>query len=300
VTFRAVGLGIVLCALGAGAIGAAAVPRTATAARAEVAARARVARVRGTLLIYKGKAVPPGTYLAVVGLTRSGRIPVCSGTVIAPDIVLTAAHCMCVGARHDVFVGHDPNQRIAGGGYYRITGVKSAMACTNANLRTGRDLALVRVAGGMSEVTPVRLATAPWIDRASTFRIVGFGATDLTGLTSTHTKQYENVPAVSTDCRGTTAQGADAERYGCLPGQEIVAGRWKTPDTCRGDSGGPLLVSESGASAGAREDELALAGVTSRATRNAATTCGSGGIYERLTPESLAWIEAGMAELRSR
>jgi len=85
---------------------------------------------------------------------------------------------------------------------------------------------------------------------------------------------------------------SDAERYGCLPGEEIVAQNLSGADSCDGDSGGPLLVTKTG-DGGTGDGYLSsyfLAGITSRGIAGANPRCGAGGIYERLTPATTHWI----------
>ncbi len=45
--------------------------------------------------IWGGERVQPGTYSDTVAITGNGQL--CTGTVIGPDAVLTAAHCYCGG-----------------------------------------------------------------------------------------------------------------------------------------------------------------------------------------------------------
>jgi secreted trypsin-like serine protease len=250
--------------------------------------------------IYRGDKVDPSELLAVVGITKgTGRFPICTGTIIDQDIVLTAAHCICDGATSNIYIGHDPNIRTVGRGYYSIANWESGMDCVTTSPRDGLDLAILRTDKKISEAKPLPLANATATDNSRFARVVGFGAIDANGTVFPYRKMEADVPIVSADCGTVLGNEMASELFGCLPGSELVAGKRSTPDTCSGDSGGPLLVSPTGDTRSAPYIELKLGGVTSRSTKDAEKPCGMGGIYERLTPEAMNWIRQAMVQVRS-
>lgn len=245
--------------------------------------------------IIGGRPTSPSKLAAVVGLTYNNeRQPKCTASLIAPTMVLTAAHCICRVRPTHVFVGDDANA-LSGptsGLYYHVVDVRSGLVCGQETSRSGVDVAVVEIANEVKNVHPLRFAPAPLIDEARGFRIVGFGAVDPDGRVFTHRKMEAAIGVMSHSC-----SVADSEQYGCQVGQEIVAGRPLTTDTCVGDSGGPLLVAPDATAGRPSSSTLFLAGVTSRSVDDAETVCGGGGIYERLRPQVVTWVLRAMESM---
>jgi len=198
----------------------------------------------------------------------------CTGTLIAPDAVLTAGHCKKLHTR--IFVGNDVDGR---GREYRVSRHVRHPGWTG---KYANDLMLLILEKPVSGVKPRHLASGEMIDGAKDARAVGFGTTDLAGTVGYGRKLQVDVPIVSVACKGKVNGRKDGTVYGCHVGNEIVAGKpFLNRDTCRGDSGGPLYVADRGT--------WLLAGVTSRGTDAGTTICGDGGIYTRVDRYQ-AWI----------
>lgn len=268
----------------------------------------------GAPKVYGGTPVAPGTFPATVAISTGADpyTPRCTGVLIKPDVVLTAAHCICkVVLRPDGLVDahayFGPNPRIANSGrFYRIKAYDTAIGCVGPkeSNRKKLDLAVVRLKnGGNTQVTPMTYRpSAALIDRAVGYRVVGFGAIDLDAQVFDYKKREAPVVAVSNACRGRKDDRPDgppdAEAYRCWPGAEIVAGQRASPDACNGDSGGPLLVGPEGTSDAAPSTRFILAGIVSRSVYANPRACGYGGVYERLTPEASAWIDGAIGRLK--
>ena len=192
----------------------------------------------------------------------------CTGTLIAPDVVLTAGHCEVLHTR--VFVGNNVDKK------GRVVRVVRHVRHPRWSEDLRNDLMLLILEKAVPGVKPRPMATAKAIDAAPDGRVVGFGTTDLPGTKGYGVKRQTDVPIVSSACRGRVNGRSDGTVYGCHVGQEIVAGKpLLLHDTCRGDSGGPFYVADA-------RGRWLLAGVTSRGTDLATTMCGDGGLYTRV------------------
>jgi secreted trypsin-like serine protease len=205
----------------------------------------------------------------------SDRQWACTGTLIAPTVVITAGHCAQVATR--VFLGNDVTkkgteirvkQRIRHPGY----------------LKEKRNDLLLLLLEKSARTKPRRIASGAAIDKATDGHVVGFGNVDPNGSYGYGIKREVDVPIGSPRCAGKMGAQSDASVYGCARNLEMVAGKpLLARDTCTGDSGGPFYVSDG-------RGGWLLAGATSRATRGWVQACGDGGIYERVD-QYLEWIE---------
>ena len=192
----------------------------------------------------------------------------CSGTLIAPDVVVTAAHCDAGGCNARVFIGPDVTRPRDG----RVIGVREVM--THELYPAAKpfdDLTVLLLADRVDDVPPRRIASPQAIASAISVRLVGYGTTEPGGLAGYGQRRFVDVPLASPDAA-----------YGARPETEFVAGRpFLERDSCPGDSGGPAYVDEGG--------EWVLAGATSRGTLGSVRECGDGGIYTHV-PIYEDWI----------
>ncbi len=239
------------------------------AAESNDGSAARAAEDR-TSAIIGGDMVPDGKWPDTVAVL--GASGTCTGTLIAPDVVLTAGHCADL----------EPTTVVANTTDYASGGTRVAVLRTVAHPEwaTTYDVAVVVLAKPITGVTPRRIATSCTYQQfrdTTMVRIVGFGATSMDGK-ATNTRLREAMTQV-TDPMCSAESGCNKK---VAPGGEFVAGGTGTADSCFGDSGGPVYLDT--------ERGPIVVGAVSRGVDNTATPCGGGGIYVR-TDKIISWIE---------
>lgn len=215
----------------------------------------------GGIPIFGGEPVDPGEWPAVVAV-HTGKL--CTGTLVGPDLILTAAHCFDPepsGSVH-IYFGNDMVSAtvVAADDWGRHPNFCLPADC-------GEDLsdfAWIRLPSPV-DVEPI----VPITNQAEFNEVmqvgqplwfVGFGTDD-------------------DDVIGTKREVLASLTGFNESGREFRAGGGGK-DTCYGDSGGPALVKLG-------NGEWRLAGVLSRGG-----TCGEGGIYGVPAPE-LCWLRDG-------
>jgi secreted trypsin-like serine protease len=231
-------------------------------------ARELARRTMGNARIIGGTAVQPGNFEDCVAVGSDAKWG-CTGTLIGPNVVVTAGHCADFATR--VYFGIDVTKPGT------IVRVKKRVRHPKYH-QAGKhnDLMVLVLESDVADVAPRGLASGPMIDKATDGRVVGFGATEPSGAFGYGRKMQVDVPIASNACKAQVDGHDDNVSYGCDRNLELVAGRpLLQRDTCNGDSGGPFYI------IGPDGGRL-LAAATSRATDSAVSNCGDGGIYVRM------------------
>ncbi len=227
---------------------------------------------------------PNGLRQSVVRV-ESSRGELCSGAVIAPDLVLTAAHCVDDRAAYRVIVV-DRHFR-----QYAVRAIAAAMhpafvPGTTPRTQPGVDLAILKLEQPLGDdfvALDPRYAGRP--GRGEPVEIAGFGVEAEGKKRSARVLRQTRVVAVGTlQVANRVDVVVDRERLAQVPG----AG------ACRGDSGGPILRGGPGG--------YQLVGIVSWSSGalaqdpRAPTACGG---FTAVTPlaENASWIAAGSSEL---
>lgn len=246
--------------------------------------------------IMKGKAVQNGEPLAssIVGIYNVKERAVCTGSLIADDIVMTAAHCM--GGRasdlriifwndiDEMMAAHEPDVKAAH--VFTATDYK-ANSIWNPNdfekTQDRGDIALVKFRGKIPEgYKPATfLADGADLVRGNLVTVAGYGV-DTVETTPVNAKKYKNLENAiengevfcddqQSSCFEINMSGDGILRHVQAPISMVVATEVfldeKNGGTCSGDSGGPAYIEKNG--------QYYLFGITSRGT----AFCDDAGVY---------------------
>ena len=182
---------------------------------------------------------------ALVGQFSSGTFPYCSGTLIAPNVFLTAAHCNLGGTR--VYVAFDgefsSKSKLLAGTFYYDTQYNQAQDDPH-------DIAVVVLDRPVNGITPARLPQAGQLDALSVnqkFTVVGYGG-----------QEPVNQPGGPVIAFLDTREFSTASLNAVNPSWLRLSQNPATGDSgaCYGDSGGPNFLG-----AGASETNI-VAGTT--------------------------------------
>jgi len=179
---------------------------------------------------------PDGLRRSVVAV-ESGNGELCSGALVAQDLVLTAAHCLMDRVSYRV-VGVDRGFRRQSVRVAAIAVHPTFVPGTTPRTQPGVDLALLKLERPLgSDFAPFDPRQAGGIAEGEMVTVAGFGVSSERLKNSARTLRQVQLLAVGTvEVANRVVIATDRARLA----ETVGAG------ACRGDSGGPVLVATPG------------------------------------------------------
>ncbi len=206
----------------------------------------------------------------------------CSGTIIAPDLVLTAAHCVTTGSSSFRVVALDRGFKARVIPVAAIAVHNSFVPGRTPRTQPGVDMAILRLAGRLpADMQPVRFGS---IEGVSDLSVAGFGVSSEGGRRGARVLRQ-------TSLRGFGFQRQNGPHVVAVgrSGGGVSIGR----GACVGNSGGPVFAGQNGSAR--------LVGIVSWASGLPGQPRYCGGLTAAVpVAEHAAWIEGQSRALRSR
>ncbi len=227
------------------------------------------------MAIVGGRPAGPGLAKSVVGVYDLDTRELCTGTLIGPRMVLTAAHCIhSVENNIQVLFGNDLSNGTALAIHAMAIKIHPQYAKNKNRFDNRFDIALVKLEDDPPDYyRPMSLPSKDMtISKEETTFLVGYGKTQFAANDSKL-------------LRMTFLNGVSTSKQEIEFVLERVAGR----GTCKGDSGGPALVERGGEFFVMGVDSIGIFEVDPRTLRPLQDPCGSPVLFTNVV-YFLDWI----------
>ena len=198
----------------------------------------------------------PAVVMVVAQVGTMGQASLCTGEVISPHVILTAAHCVSpatvgANAKFSVYIKPDLNSAVAGD-FLAVQATQFNMSFDSMHPENGNDVGAVVLVSPLT-ITPVpyQREALPQTQVGQAARLVGYGITMASDTMGTTAGVRRQAP--------TTLAHLDDLFVGLQDGAHGI---------CEGDSGGPAFMTINGVER--------IVGVTSFGFQNCPLTPPSG------------------------
>lgn len=242
---------------------------------------------RGQAKIVGGTKADSYPWMAAVANTTGGTLferQFCGGSLIAPDWILTAAHCLDgeVAEGLQILVNFNDLEDTSGAVIRGVKGIYIHPSFRDVSGDLYNDVALILLDAPINTVTPINVATTPAaVTTGASVRAIGWGDTKSSPRFPKELQAVDlAIASIASARQAYKVSNFDNRHLAAIAGGK---------DTCGGDSGGPLFDLD-GANDGASP---LLVGITSYglgcAVRNVP------GIYANVG-NFFPWISAFLAQ----
>jgi trypsin len=194
--------------------------------------------------IVNGVDVADGNYEFVVMLRDRSNRQQCGASLVAPTLLVTAAHCVPVLAQGSAVVGRTDMTDVTRGTVHRFANI---FVHPGFDEKMRNDLAFIELSEPVLGVEPIGIVPTQHVDALAGFpaTVAGWGALREEGGSPNRMQEVE----VDIDSSARCAQAYPASSRDPFDPETMFCASRPGKDSCQGDSGGPIFLEPAGGSA---------------------------------------------------